>query len=273
MTDSLMDKNLIRFGQFEADLRTGELRKRGSRLRMQDQPFQVLAILLAKPGELVTREELQQKLWQQDTFVDFDHGLNTAINKIREALGDSANEPQYVETLPKRGYRFIAPVETAATISTTSSEEITAVSPDLQKDINSLPPANRNAARFMFALIQVMYLIFYVVALIQHEKNADFLEAHSPASAKFLLGLIFLTAILGIATRLYLFNAVAFDYHGLGVKFLRLFPALAVQDILWALSPFLAIPVIGTGAAFASVAALLWTPFAQRTLIKMAYQY
>lgn len=264
--------NTFRFGPFEADIRTGELRKRGSRLRLQDQPFQVLAMLLAKPGELVTREELQQKLWPQDTFVDFDHGLNTAINKIREALGDTASDPQYVETLPKRGYRFIAHVETTATISTTSSEQSTAVpTDDLQKDINALPQANRNAARFMFALIQVMYLIFYVVALIQHEKNADFLENHSPEITKLVLGLIFLTAILGIATRLYLFNAVAFDYHGLGVKFLRLFPALAIQDMLWALSPFLAIPVIGTGAAFASVAALLWTPFAQRTLIRMAY--
>ena len=263
--------NTFRFGPFEADIRTGELRKRGSRLRLQDQPFQVLAMLLAKPGELVTREELQQKLWPQDTFVDFDHGLNTAINKIREALGDTASDPQYVETLPKRGYRFIAPVESATASATTSPEQSAATTLDLPKDINTLPQANRNAARFMFALIQVMYLIFYVVALIQHEKNADFLETHSPEIAKLVLGLIFLTAILGIATRLYLFNAVAFDYHGLGVKFLRLFPALAIQDMLWALSPFLAIPVIGTGAAFASVAALLWTPFAQRTLIRMAY--
>jgi len=85
------------------------------------------------------------------------------------------------------------------------------------------------------------------------------------------MGLVLLTAILGIATRLYLFNAVVFDYHGLGIKSERLFPAIAVQDILWALSPFLATPVIGPGGAFACVAALLWTPFAQRTLIRMAY--
>ena len=100
----------LRFGIFEADLRTGELMKRGARIRLQEQPFQVLAVLLAKPGELVTRDELQRRLWTADTFVDFDHGLNKAINKIREALGDSAESPRFVETVARRGYRFIADV-------------------------------------------------------------------------------------------------------------------------------------------------------------------
>ena len=100
----------LRFGIFEADLRTGELTKRGARIRLQDQPFQVLAMLLAKPGELITREELRARLWTADTFVDFDHGLNKAINKIREALGDSAESPRFVETVARRGYRFIGDV-------------------------------------------------------------------------------------------------------------------------------------------------------------------
>ena len=103
---------VVRFGIFEADLRTGELRKRGVRIRLQEQPFQVLAMLLARPGELVTREELRGRLWTADTFVDFDHGLNKAINKIREALGDSAESPRFVETVARRGYRFIADVAT-----------------------------------------------------------------------------------------------------------------------------------------------------------------
>src|SRR6266516_760411 len=97
----------LRFGVFEVDLRAGELTKRGLRIRLQEQPFQVLAMLLEKPGELVTREELQKKLWGQ-TVVDFDHGLNKAINKIREALGDSAENPRFVETVARRGYRFLA---------------------------------------------------------------------------------------------------------------------------------------------------------------------
>jgi len=100
----------VRFGIFEADLRTGELRKRGVRVRLQEQPFQVLAALLATPGDLVTREELQSRVWTTDTFVDFDHGLNKAVNKIREALADSAESPRFVETVARRGYRFIADV-------------------------------------------------------------------------------------------------------------------------------------------------------------------
>lgn len=100
-----------RFGAFEVDLRSGELYKHGIRLKLQDQPFQVLALLLEHAGEVVTREELQQKLWAADTFVDFDTGLNSAIKKLRDVLADSADEPRYIETLPRRGYRFIAYVE------------------------------------------------------------------------------------------------------------------------------------------------------------------
>ena len=101
------------FGVFELDLRTAELRKRGLRVRLQEQPFQVLAMLLERAGQVVGREELQKKLWPADTFVDFDHGLNKAINKIREALGDSAESPRFVETVARRGYRFIADVRVA----------------------------------------------------------------------------------------------------------------------------------------------------------------
>ncbi len=100
----------LRFAVFEVDLRNGELRKRGIKVKLQDQPFQVLAMLLAAPGEVVTREELRAKLWPADTFVDFDTGLNTAVKRLRDALGDSAESPRYVETLPRKGYRFICPI-------------------------------------------------------------------------------------------------------------------------------------------------------------------
>src|SRR6185436_10235222 len=99
----------------ELDLRAGELRKRGLRVRLQQQPLQVLAMLLEHAGEVVGREDLQKALWPADTFVDFDHGLNKAINKIREALGDSAESPRFVETVARRGYRFIADVRVAET--------------------------------------------------------------------------------------------------------------------------------------------------------------
>jgi DNA-binding winged helix-turn-helix (wHTH) protein/Tol biopolymer transport system component len=102
---------IVRFGAFEVDLRAGELRKNGLKIKLQEQPLQVLTMLLRHPGEVVTREELRKAVWPADTFVDFDRGLNKAINKIREALGDSADNPRFVETLPRRGYRFIAPVD------------------------------------------------------------------------------------------------------------------------------------------------------------------
>src|ERR1700691_4761815 len=100
----------VRFGVFEVDLRSGEIRKKGIRIRLQGQPFLLLITLLKQQGEVVTREELRRTLWPEDTFVDFDHSLGTAINKLREVLGDSATNPRFVETLPRRGYRFIAPV-------------------------------------------------------------------------------------------------------------------------------------------------------------------
>ena len=118
------------FGVFELDLRAGELRKDSVRVRLQEQPFQVLAMLLEHPGEVVTREELQKKLWPADTFVDFDHGLNKAINKIREALGDSADSPHFVETVARRGYRFLAEVKPADVAPVRSPELATQLHPD-----------------------------------------------------------------------------------------------------------------------------------------------
>jgi len=113
MQDDHQLRGALRFGVFELDLQAGQLRKHGLRVRLQEQPFQVLAMLLDHHGEVVTREELQKKLWPADTFVDFDHGLNKAINKIREALGDSAASPRFVETVSRRGYRFLADVKVA----------------------------------------------------------------------------------------------------------------------------------------------------------------
>ena len=104
-------RRVIRFGVFEVNLSAGELRKNGRKLKLQEQPFQVLASLLDRPGEVVTREELRERLWPGDTYVDFDRSLNSAVNRLREALDDSANQPRFVETLPRRGYRFVAPLE------------------------------------------------------------------------------------------------------------------------------------------------------------------
>jgi DNA-binding winged helix-turn-helix (wHTH) protein len=112
--------SIVRFGTFELDLQTGELRHAGQRVKLQEQPFQVLATLLEHPGKMVTREELRRKLWPEDTFVDFDHSLNAAIKRLRDALGESADAPVFIETLARRGYRFIAPVNGSSGLSGTA---------------------------------------------------------------------------------------------------------------------------------------------------------
>ena len=120
---------VFRFGSYQADARTGELHKQGARVRLQEQPFQVLVMLLERPGELVTREEIRERLWGAETFVDFDHSLNTAINKLRETLSDSAAEPRYIETLARRGYRFIAAAAATSSGSPPGSRAASAMAP------------------------------------------------------------------------------------------------------------------------------------------------
>jgi TolB-like protein/DNA-binding winged helix-turn-helix (wHTH) protein len=109
----------VRFGPFQLDLRAAELRRDGTKIKLPEQPFQILAELVEHPGEVVTREELRQRLWRSDTFVDFEHGLNTAVKRLREALGDSAESPRYIETLPRHGYRLMVPVERAEPVTPT----------------------------------------------------------------------------------------------------------------------------------------------------------
>lgn len=137
MSSTVQSPTRVSFGLYEADLQSGELWKAGHRIKIQSQPFKVLSILLERPGEVVSREELQERLWGKDTIVDFDHSLGTAINKIREALSDSADNPRFVETLARRGYRFIAPVtspaqavvQTPAAPATTPSEALPPTAP------------------------------------------------------------------------------------------------------------------------------------------------
>jgi cholera toxin transcriptional activator len=270
---------VLRFGVFEADLRAGELRKSGIKLRLTGQPFQVLAVLLERAGEVVTREELQQKLWASDTFVDFDHSLNTAINRVREVLGDSASSPRYVETLARRGYRFIAPIQSESTpapearVSEPSTSPVQQTAPALHPELE-VPIPHRGITRGLFALIQVMYLIFYGTALIRLHAVEGIAESFLPPwGATALVGTVMITAGAGIPLRFYLLSSIAFDYQRLGEKFRRMFPLVLALDQLWAVAPFLLTAQIGLGAAFAACAALLYVPFSERTLLRMAYQH
>jgi cholera toxin transcriptional activator len=172
------ERKIFRFGVFEADTDSRELRKAGMRLKLQEQPFQVLLLLLERPGEVVTREEIRQKLWPSDTFVDFDHSLNTIINKIREALNDAAANPRFVETLAKRGYRFVSAVDSSGRpdvktnlepdrrrkdLPETASRQRTPSSTFQLTQMEELPAAQPAYVRGLFLLIQAMYLIFILL--------------------------------------------------------------------------------------------------------------
>lgn len=259
-----------KFGLYEADFSSGELFRDGRKLRMQEQPFHVLIALLERPGEVVTREDLRQRLWPSDTFVDFDHSLNTAINKLRDALGDGAANPRFIETLPRRGYRFIAPVQIAnAGISGANGLP---VAPEQKPEIGGaeLPHANPLTARILFGLLQVMYLVFYTLALWRLDEVVR-TAGRIHLEATLMIPLVLVSALIGIALRLYTLNATLFNYRHLGANFRKLFPLILVLDVLWATSPFLIIRLISVGLAFAACAALVYSPFAQRVLALIAY--
>jgi cholera toxin transcriptional activator len=266
------------FDDFEADLKAAELRRGGIRLKLQLQPFQVLIALLEKPGEVVTREELRQRLWPEDTFVDFDHGLNTAMAKLRDVLGDSASKPRYVETIAKRGYRFNGQVRAIpVTVQTSGDAESSspatpsagnimtsspatpsagniitspaAIATPVTGSDTALPRASRKTARLLFTLAQILYLIFYVSALFRLDRlyQSSVVAWHGAGHAIFYAYAI--TAVAGVAVRLY--------------------PGLFVLDMFWALAPFLLADRIGMGLALGATAALVYLPFAQRVLVKM----
>ncbi len=160
MPTSVSTRRRLRFGPYEADLQSRELRKEGTRLRLQAQPFQLLAMLLERPGELVTRDEICQKLWSTDTFVDFDHSLGTAINKIREVLNDSPGEPSYIETLPRRGYRFIAQVTSVDPEPAPESPEPEPLEP--AEPLATVAPR----ARLFYSAVGVCFAVAVLVAVI-----------------------------------------------------------------------------------------------------------
>jgi DNA-binding winged helix-turn-helix (wHTH) protein len=280
-------RRVFLFGPFEAIESTGELRKHGIRIKLHSQPFQVLIMLLDRPTKLVTREEMRQRLWGDDTFVDFDHGLNSAVNKLRDALSDSASQPRYVETVAGKGYRFITPVslvapveiaDTAALVvspspaietATPSAEPYTLPIRTILTAPHELPGAPRILVRTLLLLTQAMYLAFYAGALANLEEIREiFLEAQL-LSPSVLMTLLVATAVVLIPVRLFLFAAVAFDFPELPAKFRRLFPVLLPLDLLWALAPFLLTHHVNIGLALGMTAALVYMPFAQRSLVLM----
>jgi len=273
-----------RFGAFEADGATGELRRQGLRIKLNAQPFQVLLLLLDRPGQLLTREEISRELWPDGTFVDYEHGVNSAVNRIREALGDTAASPRFVETLARRGYRFVAPVErinpaehpapvpgqiTSGNIE--SPAPPTDPEPRLRDRILSsphdLPRASHPVVQTLFVLLQLMYLGFYVGALANLAEIEGMLALLPKPTL--LLTVLIITAAILIPVRAFVLSAVLFHAPRAREKFLKIWPFLLPLDILWALSPFLLLHHINFGLALACIALLVYSPFAQRSLVLM----
>lgn len=265
-----------RFGTFEADGATGELRRRGIRVKLGAQPFQLLLMLLERPGELVSREEINQALWPEGTFVDAEHGMNSAINRIREALGDAANSPRFVETLARRGYRFVAPVERleresgVTAVQEVSEPERPVLSSGLRTILASpedLPRVSTPVAKTLFVLLQLMYVGFYVGALANLTEIGGLLAALPRATD--ILMLLIVTAALLIPVRAFVISAVLCRAPRVREKFLSLWRFLLPMDVLWALSPFLLLHHINAGLAISCTALLVYSPFAQRSLMLM----
>jgi DNA-binding winged helix-turn-helix (wHTH) protein len=290
------EAKILSFGAYEANLRTGELRKGGLRLKVQEKPFQVLTQLLEARGALVTREELRERLWPSDTFVDFDHGLNTAVNKLRDVLNDSAASPRYIETLPKRGYRFLAevkdatpvapaqpasPADPASPLSTTlpglpvaSARPNAGTTPTPEPPrpaAGDLPQAPRGLTRALLIAIQLGYLATYAFPLERLGTQRELEPQLGASTLNAVLAAIILIAAVGVPCRLYLLFSVGFDYHLLASNFRRLFPFLFVIDEIWALSGLLLVFRYGIALAFLGTVVLVYLPFSQRTLVWMAY--
>jgi cholera toxin transcriptional activator len=278
MTDSEPARR-YRFGAFEADAATGELRRQGIRIKLHTQPFQVLLMLLERPGEVLSREEISRALWSDGTFVDYDHGVNSAVSRIREALGDAADRPRFVETLARRGYRFVAPVEAIAGEADRPSASMPLGPPQSTSDAKprvgngilatpeELPETSPTLVQTLFLLLQLMYLGFYAGALTNLSEIEELLSP-LPRATLIVYGLIGSAAIL-IPVRAFLFCAALFRAPGLLGNFLKIWPWLLVADVLWALSPFLLLHHISIGLALACMALLAYAPFAQRALMLM----
>lgn len=267
----------FRFGIFEADASTGELRRQGIRVRLKAQPFQLLLLLLERPGELVTREEICRDLWPDDTFVDYEHGVNSAINRLREALGDAANRPRYIETLPRKGYRFLAPVqregqdENLHIAADVKDRAVVAVPVDPARRFGSilasaedLPSAPRPVVQALFVLLQLMYLGFYIAALANLEEIRALLTP-----LPFAFTVLVATAVLLVPVRAFAALSALFRAPHAARNLLRLWPFLLAADVLWALSPLLLIHHIPVGLALACTPLLVYSPFAQRSLVLM----
>jgi DNA-binding winged helix-turn-helix (wHTH) protein len=272
---------IFRFDEFELDLGRYEVRRKGRALKLERVPMELLILLVEKEGQLVTREEIVQRLWGNDVYVDTRQGVNTAIRKIRLALGDDPDHPRILQTVVGKGYRLVAqlvsPERAPAPQSEPALPSTDAPVPEREAPSGSeatstaaLPAGERSLmdprlARALLLFVEVGYLIMYGVALV-----------HIPQIQR--LGLprlvwqaTLLVALVGSAIRIYLASAVSLNYSGLGRLFRLVFPGILILDAAWAASPLLLFHKLGEFVLL-PVAGLAFLPFSQRTLVRCAYR-
>jgi DNA-binding winged helix-turn-helix (wHTH) protein len=292
----------VRFDSFELDCRTGELFREGARLKLQDQPARLLILLVSRAGTLVTRDEIQGALWEDGQFVEFEHAINVAVKKIREALEDDPLKPRLIETLPRKGYRFIGAVEAAGNGTHSREAETTPAPPQPQVEavpvtapsvaveeaavppqpvLHPQPPAAGDpldeetlelefalparSARVMFLVVQGIYLTAYCLALINMH---DVSSVVGSAGVGWLAAPLLIGAAGSIPVRLYLLFTVGLGHPAAGMKYRRMLPYLMPWDWLWAPSPFLAVRVIGPEWALVLSALLVYPPISQLILMR-----
>jgi len=296
----------VRFASFELDCATGELYKDGKRLKLQDQPARLLVLLVSRARSLVTREEIQSALWEDGQFVEFEHAINVAIKKIREALGDDPVKPRILETLPRRGYRFIAdvepveesreskPIETIVTPvpvrldppSAGPAIEPVAVPPIAASVPVEPPPQPRTKPQNdfddeetlerEFALpavpARIMFLAVQVMYLTVYGLALIKMDAVSSVLGAAGVGWLAIPVLVGAAcsipVRLFLIFTVGLGHPAAGMKYRRMLPYLMPWDWLWAPSPFLAIHSIGPEWALVLTAVLVYPPISQLILMR-----
>jgi DNA-binding winged helix-turn-helix (wHTH) protein len=269
-----MGKGRIRFESFELDLETAELQRQSQVIPLQDKPARLLTLLASRPGELVTRSEIQKTLWDDGEFVEFDHAVNVAIHKIRAALEDNPENPRIIQTLPRKGYRFIAAVDIVAKPSTVTLPEVTQDSSAREKlrdhggDDDFVLPVTVDRARHLFLLAQVPYVATYLAAFYYLDDLDGALARTLPfIPVSWSVPAFLLLALLGFAVRVYLIPLVGWGHTQAGPRYRKLFPFLLPLDALWAVTPVLARPV-GPLLSLAGMILMTWLIFGQRTLMR-----
>jgi DNA-binding winged helix-turn-helix (wHTH) protein len=256
---------IFKFGEFEVDLGRYELRRSGRAVKLEKIPMELLILMAERRGQLITREEIIQKLWGENVFVDTRQGINTAIRKIRLALKDDPEQPRILETIVGKGYRLAAPV----TVVDSASQA--AVTPEVipahlgeSTTAKAAGPISPLAARSFFLFIQVGYLIMYAAAFI-YLPNIQRLGLPTIVPV-----LTLVVGLVGTAARIYLLASVAVRFAKANRLFRQMFPGTLVLDILWSASPLLLYHKLGE-LTLIFVAAMVFLPFAQRTLMFWTY--